>query len=113
KIQNIVIQKRKDRLKSRSFTFIRNGAGLSLPSAPVPGARDTCRSSGRCGADGAVRRNSCPRPRSGPSARQPSDACHASKARSFVFVQPWVLLRFSQTNASALPRKSPYAVEIQ
>ena len=41
--------------------------GSAIPSAPAPRGRDTCRSSGRCGADGGARRTPCPRHRSAAS----------------------------------------------
>src|SRR5690606_2065543 len=44
--------------RAPSKSYVRRRERLSLPSATAPGDRDTCRSSGRRGADDAVRR--CP-----------------------------------------------------
>ncbi len=53
--------------------------------ASAPAGRDTCRSSGRGGGDGAVRRNPCPRHRWAASAHRPNGACRDGTARVFLF----------------------------
>src|SRR5580698_6409331 len=59
------------------------------PSCSAPAGRDTCRSSGRCDAGGAARRNPCLRYRSGPSAHRRTGACRAWTAMFFSWGRPW------------------------
>src|SRR5580658_11382723 len=59
------------------------------PSCSAPAGRDTCRSSGRCDAGGATRRNPCLRYRSGPSAHRRTGACRAWTAMFFSWGRPW------------------------
>jgi hypothetical protein len=81
-------QNKKDQREAGPFDAHRNRRALSS-SAPAPDGHDTCRSSDRHGAGGAVRRNSCPRHRSGPSTHRRNGACRASTAKFFVLEQPW------------------------
>ena len=62
---------------------------FGLTSASEPGGRDTCRSSGRCDAGGAIRQNPCLRHRSAPRAHRPSGGSRASWGRFSASGQPF------------------------
>jgi len=87
------------------FHSSRNAQIMRFPSASEPGDRDTCPSSGRCGADGAVRRNSCPRRKPSPSARQQNGAYRAWTGSFFSSVQPFSQLQLTfRTGPAEKPR---------